>query len=936
MHMFRYLLIGLLSAFTMMACVDRDFDETPAAGEVDPMIPADLIMTIGELKAYYQEGQFVQIPDDKFVRGIVNADDQAGNIFKSLILQDSVSYTTDNVAGITFIVDVNEMHREFFAGREVFVKVKDLFISDFAGLVQVGYGPDNDGDMIRIPQSVADEILVAGLYRGEPVPTPVSIGDLDGSYQSVLIQLDDVEVVGQQLGTTWGDVQAERTSNTSITDCEGREVVVRGSAFSDFAGTEVPAGNGSIVAVYGEFNGTSQLTFRDLMDLDMNGTRCDGSSGSSNKFFDEDGNFIGDADKVISIADFKAQYFVQDRATLIEDDIILRGQVVSSDETGNFFKDLIFQDETAGIKIRIDADDLYLGYPLGADVAVSLQGLSIGAFNGLIQLGIGAGSDVDRLPEDQYRSFVFAGQVKSQPTPIDVRIADLDDSYQNRLIRLLEVETASANPGTYADGVNRFSFNIDIQDCDGSTIIMRNSGFASFADELLPSDNGELTGVYGVFNEDKQVFIRDTDDVDFDGDRCDDGGTVIDPNEFFDDNGNFIGDINKVISIADFKSQYFVQDQATTIEDDIILRGQVISSDETGNFFKDLIFQDETAGIKIRIDAFDLHLEYPLGADIAVPLQGLSIGAFNGLIQLGVGSGSDIDRVPESQYKNFVFAGQVQSGPSPIDVSIADLDDSYQNRLIRLSDVETASANPGTYADGVNQVSFNVDIQDCDGETIVMRNSGFASFADQTMPSGNGELIAVYGVFGETKQVFIRDTDDVRFNGARCDGGGGDPMGDAFPEDFTSTQEFLTPWDADGWLNFAVSGDRVWLWRDFEDNGFVEARGFQEAQSTIDTWLITPEIDLNESSSISFITATAFWTHDALTVWVSPTFDDPADANWTLLSPDLAGQSDANYDWVESGDVMLPGSGLVRVGFRHQGDNTTNTGTYRIDDVAIK
>lgn len=70
-----------------------------------------------------------------------------------------------------------------------------------------------------------------------------------------------------------------------------------------------------------------------------------------------------------SIADFKAQYWqsgrnycstVQERAD--GEPLIISGRVVSSDSTGNVYKNLVIQDETAAITVAINANDLYKTY----------------------------------------------------------------------------------------------------------------------------------------------------------------------------------------------------------------------------------------------------------------------------------------------------------------------------------------------------------------------------------------------------------------------------------------------------------------------------------------------------------------------------------------------------------------------------------------------
>ena len=68
--------------------------------------------------------------------------------------------------------------------------------------------------------------------------------------------------------------------------------------------------------------------------------------------------------------------------TFSEAPIYMEGFVVSSDEGGNFFEEIIIQDNfenpTIGIKLLIDVNPLFVRYEPGRKVYVKLNGLSVG------------------------------------------------------------------------------------------------------------------------------------------------------------------------------------------------------------------------------------------------------------------------------------------------------------------------------------------------------------------------------------------------------------------------------------------------------------------------------------------------------------------------------------------------------------------------------
>ena len=60
----------------------------------------------------------------------------------------------------------------------------------------------------------------------------------------------------------------------TLEDCGGAQVLVRTSGYADFAGTSVPDGKGSFVAVVSQFQSDMQLYIRDINEVQLNGPRC--------------------------------------------------------------------------------------------------------------------------------------------------------------------------------------------------------------------------------------------------------------------------------------------------------------------------------------------------------------------------------------------------------------------------------------------------------------------------------------------------------------------------------------------------------------------------------------------------------------------------------------------------------------------------------------
>ena len=87
-------------------------------------------------------------------------------------------------------------------------------------------------------------------------------------------------------------------------------------------------------------------------------------------------------------------------------------------------------------------------------------------------------------------------------------------------------------------------------------------------------------------------------------------------------------------SIKDLKSLY--KSPGVEITSNIWIKGQVISSDRTGNIYRELYIQDETGGIDLKLGKSSLYSDYKLGQWVYVRCASLTVGSYNGMPQLGL------------------------------------------------------------------------------------------------------------------------------------------------------------------------------------------------------------------------------------------------------------------------------------------------------------
>lgn len=223
--------------------------------------------------------------DNMIIGGRVIANDEGGNIYQNLMIQDEtgsicIAVATSSTAGLS------DLNTKYKIGEEVFVNVTDLYAGKYAGLFQVGTAGDYNGTP-QTSKMDAATFLAHTYLNGLPNPAKINVVEMtipeilaaqsdddQMKYQSQIVSIRNVSFIGG--GTeTWG---APGTSSTAVNrylcDAEGNQLLVRNSNLSDFVDQILPAGHGDVKGILGYYNGTWQFMFQSPDD-------CTGFEGES-------------------------------------------------------------------------------------------------------------------------------------------------------------------------------------------------------------------------------------------------------------------------------------------------------------------------------------------------------------------------------------------------------------------------------------------------------------------------------------------------------------------------------------------------------------------------------------------------------------------------------------------------------------------------------
>ncbi len=339
-----------------------------------------------------------------------------------------------------------------------------------------------------------------------------------------------------------------------------------------------------------------------------------------------------------------------------------------------------------------------------------------------------------------------------------------------------------------------------------------------------------------------------------------------------------------------------------------------VTMDETdGNLYKNVYIQDGNFALNLRTTSGGgLYV----GDSIRIDLNGTTLSTYNGVLQL---DSVNVD-------KNIVKIA-VDQDAIPTLLTLDLINANLQSRLIKVENVQFIVPELGmTYADKENNESVDITIEDCNGNTMLVRTSGYSSFANEKIAQGNGSIVLIVGVFNSDIQLYIRSFKEINLNGDRCEG-------QVIVKNFNDDEV-----NSGGWQVQQVIGNDTWVTNDQgASSSYCQISNFNGANNACESWLISPSIDLSTITApkLHFLNASNY-SGPNLEVFVSTEYSgtgNPNDVNWVNLSPVL---SAGGWDWVNSGQLDLSSysSTNTHIAFKYTG-TTSNGKTWEIDDIII-
>lgn len=272
----RYMFLAIaITSMGLAACMDKDweapqFDEPLYGNNSIMKEEGDKVITIGELKEKYSSlinassDGVKEITDDWQLQVVVNGNDEGGNLYKQISVQDPTG---------AIIVGINgsNLYPYMPVGQQLLINLKGLHIGGYRKQAQIGalYKGSSIG---RMDTDVWEQ-HVRLLKEGE-IEAKVDTVDFDENADKYILSGRIVKLSGVTISGEGTQVLApEDGSVTLSSNCANRlingnpSLVLRTSSYSKFANRAIPKGKADVYGVCTRYNNTWQILMRTESDL---------------------------------------------------------------------------------------------------------------------------------------------------------------------------------------------------------------------------------------------------------------------------------------------------------------------------------------------------------------------------------------------------------------------------------------------------------------------------------------------------------------------------------------------------------------------------------------------------------------------------------------------------------------------------------------------
>ena len=319
--------------------------------------------------------------------------------------------------------------------------------------------------------------------------------------------------------------------------------------------------------------------------------------------------------------------------------------------------------------------------------------------------------------------------------------------------------------------------------------------------------------------------------------------------------------------------EILAMEPGTVFNEDASVYGIITADEQSGNLYKQAFMQDRATGA-----AIELYLNavsgVRIGDSVRIYLKDVTYAMYNNLPQLS----------------NFEADGHIiiLANNKPIEPALTTIANINAGQhlagLVRLENVRFTEQN--TFADPTAYGNRTLTDPTDYSQTVIVRTSNYANFANDSLPQGTGNLVAIASVYGSTWQLYIRSANELEFDGYT-------PGGDAdlpYYQDFASSFGTYTTYD--------VAGPQSWEidYQTAKMTGYVGGSYYAN-----EDWLISSPVAITgvDDAKMTMVYIGRYFNNinEEVTVWASNNYtwgSDPTTASWTQVATSLTEGSNWN------------------------------------------
>ena len=272
----RYMFLAIaITSMGLAACMDKDweapqFDEPLYGNNSIMKEEGDKVITIGELKEKYSSlinastDGVKEITDDWQLQVVVNGNDEGGNLYKQISVQDPTG-------AIIVGINASNLYPYMPVGQQLLINLKGLHIGGYRKQAQIG-ALYKDSSIGRMDTDVWEQ-HVRLLKEGE-IEAKVDTVDFDENADKYILSGRIVKLSGVTISGEGTQVLAPEDGSVALSsNCANRlingksSLVLRTSSYSKFANRAIPKGKADVYGVCTRYNNTWQILMRTESDL---------------------------------------------------------------------------------------------------------------------------------------------------------------------------------------------------------------------------------------------------------------------------------------------------------------------------------------------------------------------------------------------------------------------------------------------------------------------------------------------------------------------------------------------------------------------------------------------------------------------------------------------------------------------------------------------